>query len=362
MRGVRVVLLEVAGCCGSSRRGTRRSTGRRRRRRTARPAARRAPGRRRTQLAHQHVLRVVGVLVLVDQHVPEPPPVVLGDVGERLQQVDRRHDQVVEVERVGLAQPPLVERVGLGERLLDVRLGPAGERLVVDQLVLEVAHLVGERPRRVALRVEVEVAADQRHQPLRVGLVVDREGRLHARAWLGLAAQDPHAGRVERATPTSPWPRPPTRAATRSFISPAALLVKVIARTAPGLHLALAEQVGDPVGQHPGLARAGAGHDEQRAALVHDRGPLLRVEPLEQGRGAAAALGPLPAALGSRRRAARGQREGVVEEGAHLFSESRRRGGPNPRRRRVLRGRTQVRRAEPRPSRSGRPARAPSRR
>ena len=55
------------------------------------------------ELADQDVLRVVGVLVLVDQHVAEPPPVVLGDVGEGLEQVDRRHDQVVEVERVGLA-------------------------------------------------------------------------------------------------------------------------------------------------------------------------------------------------------------------------------------------------------------------
>ena len=60
------------------------------------------------QLLDQLVLRVVGVLVLVDEDVPEPAPVVLGDVREGLQQVDRRHDQVVEVERVGLPQPALV--------------------------------------------------------------------------------------------------------------------------------------------------------------------------------------------------------------------------------------------------------------
>ena len=90
------------GCCGCSRRGTRRSTGRRRRRRQLGRRRARAAGARPTELADQHVLRVVGVLVLVDQHVPEPPPVVLGDVRERLQQVHRRHDQVVEVQRVGL--------------------------------------------------------------------------------------------------------------------------------------------------------------------------------------------------------------------------------------------------------------------
>src|SRR5262249_34655987 len=46
---------------------------------------------------------------------------------------------------------------------------------------------------------------------------------------------------------------------------------------------ALRHQVGHPAGQHPGLARAGPGHDEQRAALVHDGGALLRVQVLEEG-------------------------------------------------------------------------------
>ena len=78
--------------------------------------------------------------------------------------------------------------------------------------------------------------------------------------------------------------RGPTSAATRSFISPAALLVKVIARISPGLHPAFGEQVGDAAGQHPRLARAGARDDQQRAALVHDSRALLRVEPVEQGR------------------------------------------------------------------------------
>ena len=77
------------------------------------------------QLADELVLGVVGVLVLVDQDVAEPAPVVLGDVGEGLQDVDRRHDQVVEVERVGLPQPPLVAGVGLGQHPLLV--GPLAD-------------------------------------------------------------------------------------------------------------------------------------------------------------------------------------------------------------------------------------------
>ncbi|GAA3297762.1 hypothetical protein GCM10020295_31490 [Streptomyces cinereospinus] len=56
------------------------------------------------ELADEGVLGVVGVLVLVDQDVPEAAAVVLGDVREGAEQVDRRHDQVVEVEGVRLAQ------------------------------------------------------------------------------------------------------------------------------------------------------------------------------------------------------------------------------------------------------------------
>ncbi|GHJ05903.1 hypothetical protein TPA0907_02700 [Micromonospora humidisoli] len=77
------------------------------------------------QLLDQGVLRVVGVLVLVDQDVPESAAVALRDVRMRLEQVHRRHDQVVEVQRVRLPQPPLVERVRLGQRPLVGARGPA---------------------------------------------------------------------------------------------------------------------------------------------------------------------------------------------------------------------------------------------
>ena len=58
---------------------------------------------------------MIGVLVLVHQDVPESPPVVLGHIGEGLQDIDGRHDQVVEVKRVSLPQSALVGAVGLRE-------------------------------------------------------------------------------------------------------------------------------------------------------------------------------------------------------------------------------------------------------
>ena len=157
----------------------------------------------RAELADEGVLRVVGVLVLVDEHVAEPAPVGLADLRERLEQVHRRHDQVVEVEGVRGAQPLLVERVGLGVGLLEVVRGVLRGLLVVDQLVLLVRDPVEHRPRREALRVEVELPAHLRHQPLGVGGVVDRERRLVAEP-VDLLAQDAHARRVERGDPHDP--------------------------------------------------------------------------------------------------------------------------------------------------------------
>ena len=242
------------------------------------------------ELAHQDVLRVVGVLVLVDQQVPEPGPVLGGHLGERLQQVDRHHDQVVEVHGAGRDQPALVLGVRLGQRLLPVPAGAGGERLVVDEVVLEVGDLGGDRLGRMVLDVQVQLAADQRHQPLRVGLVVDRE-RGGVAEPPGLAAQDPHAGGVERHQPHGPRPRAGQRPRPRGHLA-RGLVGEGDGQDLARGDVALRQQVGDPVGQHPGLARARAGHDEQRAALVHDGGPLLGVQPVQEGVGGSRGHGP----------------------------------------------------------------------
>ena len=73
---------------------------------------------------------------------------------------------------------------------------------------------------------------------------------------------------IERASP-------PTRASTRPRISPAALFVKVIARTSWGSCAAAREQVGNAVSQDPGLTRSSPGDDEERGAFVGDGLGLL---------------------------------------------------------------------------------------
>ena len=66
----------------------------------------------------------------------------------------------------------------------------------------------------------------------------------------------------------------------------------------PGLHALDADEVGDAVGQHAGLAGAGTGQDEQRPLGRGDGARLLGVEPLDDrlrqlpGIGLAPGLGP----------------------------------------------------------------------
>ena len=68
----------------------------------------------------QPVLRVVGVLVLVDEDVAEGGGVAGADLGEELEHVDGPDEQVVEVHRVHAVQVALVELVDVGDGLLEV--------------------------------------------------------------------------------------------------------------------------------------------------------------------------------------------------------------------------------------------------
>ncbi len=185
--------------------------------------------------AHQHVLRVVGVLVLVDQHVTEPASVVLGDLRVRLQQRHRLADEIVEVEGVRRAQALLVVRVDPGDdagefggRRIGLRL--VGGLLRPDQFVLEVRDLRGQQPGGVLLAVEFEILRDHREQTTGIVGVVDCEIRIHALEQTRLRAQDPDAARVEGRDPHRIRARPHQGRHPLAHLA-AALLVKVMAST-----------------------------------------------------------------------------------------------------------------------------------
>ncbi len=224
---------------------------------------------------------MIGVLVFVDKHMPESAAVLLGHVRQGLEQVDRDHDQVIEIHRPRCEQPALVLRIGLGQRLFPGGLRAGRERLVIDQLVLQVRHLGRHHLRRELLGVELELTAGEGHQALGIRLVVDGERRRVAEP-LRLPAQDAHAGRVEGHHPHGPGPRAHQGGHARRHLA-GRLVGEGDGQDLLRRHVARREQVGDPVREHAGLPRPRTRDDEQRPALVHDGGALLRIESVEEG-------------------------------------------------------------------------------
>ena len=99
---------------------------------------------------------MVGVLVLVDEYPAEALAVAPADVLEQLEDVHSPHQEVVEVHRVGVEHPPLVQAVGLADHLLE---RPARRLLValrVDQLILRLGDPGADGTRRVPLGVDLE--------------------------------------------------------------------------------------------------------------------------------------------------------------------------------------------------------------
>ena len=226
------------------------------------------------------VLGVVGVLVLVDEHPAERVRVAVADLLEQLEQVDRAEQQVVEVHRVGAVQLALVALVDVGDGLLEERADELAVVLRGAELVLRVGDLDLHRPRREPLGVDVEVVQALLDQPPLVGRVVDRELARVAEP-VRVRAQHARAGGVERHHPHR------ARRAADEQLDPVAHLLRRLVRERDGEDLvrpclARAQQVGDPVGEHARLARAGAGQDEQGPGARGHGLALGRVEPLQE--------------------------------------------------------------------------------
>ena len=212
----------------------------------------------------QHLeLRAVGVLVLVDEHVQEPLLPAREDGRVVLPEARDLADQVVEVERLVLPQGRLVARVDLPRDLVVgvARPGRAAPRPT------------GTRSCAFEMRARTACASNARSAPAAaqqllderrlVALVEDGERAARRRP---LALQDAEAEGVERAHRERPRRGRaflPSIFATRSRISPAALLVKVSATMAAG-GIAALDQAHDAVRDDARLARAGAGQHEQR--------------------------------------------------------------------------------------------------
>ena len=151
------------------------------------------------QQGGQQVLQVVGVLVLVDEHVAELALVEAAGLLVVLQKQHRLQDQVVEVHGVGGLEAALVVRIGPGNALQTVVPGVLGHFRVAfgqQELVLCLGYLVQNDLGREGLLVQAHVVEHVLHHPLGVGGIVDGKAAGVAQL-LPVAAQDTAAGGVE---------------------------------------------------------------------------------------------------------------------------------------------------------------------
>ena len=227
---------------------------------------------------------MVRVLVFVHEDVSEAAVVVLGDQWVIAQQLDRAHDEVVEIQGVRGAHALVVLDVGGGDdarhriltRQLRVARGP-------DQLVLRVRDARGHHLRREALDVHVLGLEDHLDEALRVLRVVDGEGRGQPRR-LVLVAQQAHTGRVEGRDPHAP--RVVAHEDPRAFAHLGGCLVRERDREDLACpRAARGQQVGDAMREHTRLARARARQDQQRRTRVRDGLALTVVQAAREGIG-----------------------------------------------------------------------------
>ncbi len=90
------------------------------------------------------ILRDVGVLELVNQHILEALLIVLQDRRRLPEEAHRHQQQVVEVERAVAAQQLLVAPIDAGYRLLPAAFGLVAVLLGTDQLALGVGDRAQE--------------------------------------------------------------------------------------------------------------------------------------------------------------------------------------------------------------------------
>ena len=250
-------------------------------------------------------LQPVGVLVFVDQDVVEAPADILGD-GPLLQHRRQIEQEVVVIEnvlallgfRIGTEEPgeflppAAAPREGLLQHVGELRL--LVDRARIDR---QARRLGGEALLGVR---QAQLVADEIHQVGRILAVVDGEGRVEADR-VCIFAQKPRADAVEGAGPGERRRHAGRgQGARHDPLYPSGHLVGRPAREghqqdAAGVG-ATHHQMRHPVRQRVGLARAGAGDDQQRPRRLFARAmlggaALVGIERVERGHRACESTG-----------------------------------------------------------------------
>ena len=228
------------------------------------------------EVPHHQVLGPVRVLVLVDHDVLESLLIFLEHVRVAIEQPDRPHQEIVEVERMVLLEKRVVAQADPSRQLLVVRAGGPHLVLGADDLVLgprdERDHAAG----RITLLIEPHLVHDALDDRQPVRLVIDDEVAIDP-VGAAIATQDADRDGVEGPHPDG------ARRQIQEVLDPAAHLAggfigKRHCQDFPRLGAALLDEPGDPVGQDPCLAAARAGEDQQRPIIGRHRGALRRIQ------------------------------------------------------------------------------------
>ena len=230
------------------------------------------------------VLRIVGILILVDQNILELLLIAFQHVGTVAQQDVGLQQQVVEIHRavvlaalavdvvdvaqLGNLRPPVfgsVRRIG--------QIGPGG-----DQRVLGLRDARSHHVGFILVVGEVHLLDDGLDKVLGVRCIVDGEIRGKTDP-VGFGTQDAGENRVEGAHENFPA-FPAGHHLPDAFAHLLGSLIGERQRQNARGFDALFDHIGDARGEHTRFARAGSGDDKRRGVVGFDGGALGGVEPL----------------------------------------------------------------------------------
>ena len=236
------------------------------------------------QQPQPEILRHVGVLVFVDQDELEAGLVLAQHFGVLAEQPDVLQQEIAEIGSVEDFQPLLECLVELQTLAVGEGGGFARRHLLGGEAaILPAVDQRGQNARRPALLVDILGFEELLEQPDLIVDVEDGEVGLEPHQ-LGVAAQNPHPDRVERAEPRHALDDVADDLADAVLHLPRRLVGEGHGEDFARAGAAEAENMGDAHGEHAGLAGAGAGQHQHRAVERLDREPLLRIEPRQIGR------------------------------------------------------------------------------
>ncbi len=224
----------------------------------------------------------------------------------RAEQPDVLQQEIAEIDRIESLQALLVGGIELEALAVGERGAFAGLDLVRrEAAVLPAVDHAGENAGRPALLVDVLGLEELLEQPDLVVDVEDGEIGLEA-GELGMAAQDLDPDRVEGAEPRHALHRLADHLADPQFHLPRRLVGESHGEDFRRPGAAEAQDMGDPRGEHAGLAGSRTRQHQHRPIQRHHRLALLGIEPFEIGRaGRCAGTGRNPARGGRPQRISR---------------------------------------------------------